>query len=324
MVRIGICGLVMLVVTTSATLGQEPFAADYAKYLDFPDLKAFAVAVDETGGWAFGYGHSAPTIEKAKELALQHCAQGVARFALTSSCRIVALGDTRVAEIEWPDPSKGPQYEVRWVNGTSFVIGSGASLQVWVAFTLGSDPQALLFLANGGSESLTFTPEAIRATASKTNRKGTIRSAVQVFGPAEYERKVRNKQAWRATLYGAAVAMSNQPRPQTTSLYGNVTVQQSGRVPVHGSYSGVLTTWPSAADYAAANQQTAAQIEAMTGQLHASYDAMAASLLRTHTLLPGTYYGGVVHVAKFKGESITLEIPFGDTVFRATFTTGKK
>jgi hypothetical protein len=315
--------LAVAALCSSAVFAAEPFAADYAKYSGMPGFKAFALAVDDSGAWATGYGYGAGTIDQAKQLAIQQCQQGVVRFVVRSPCRIIALGDERVAEVEWPDLSRGPSYEARWVDGTSFVIGSKDNLQLWVAFTIGNDPQALLFLANGGSEPITFSPEAIRAAATRTTRKGTTRTHVRVFGPTEYEKSVRTKQAWRAALHGAAVALSNQPRPRTTTFEGQQVIQQPGALPFHGSYTGTLTTWPSAADYAAANQRTAAQIQAMTGQLHASYDAMSSSLLRTHTLLPGTYYGGIVHLAKFKGDSILLEIPFGREVFRTNFSISK-
>lgn len=116
--------------------------------------------------------------------------------------------------------------------------------------------------------------------------------------------------------------MANQPQPQISTFQGSYSSYQPFRPgsQVSGSFSGQITTWPTAADYAASQERTAAQIQAMGSQLQASLEAMTSTLMRTNTLDPDTYYGGIVHFARFKGSKILLEIQFGGEVFNVYFT----
>ncbi|KAB2848302.1 MAG: hypothetical protein F9K44_11205 [Hyphomicrobiaceae bacterium] len=305
-----------------AIASEDPFAAEYRKYLDLPDVKAFAVAVEDSGAWVAGYSWAAQNVKDAETRALTECRSQAAReLLIAAECEIIAVGNARIIEPS-PSPASDVVYEVRWVSGTSFVIGATEDLQLWVAFTTGRDPQAFLYLVNGGEEPITFAPDRIRTTAGSLGRKGLSRAPVRVFSASEYEKKVRTKQAWRAALHGAAVGLANQPRPRTSSYQGTFDAHQPLRADsyTYGSFAGQITHWPSAADYAAAGQRSAAQIHAMDRQLQASFQAIAQSLLRTHTLMPGSYYGGIVHVARFRGQKLLLEIPFGDEVFRVNFT----
>ncbi len=213
-------------------------------------------------------------------------------------------------------------YENRWTNGTAFVVGSTDDLQLWVAFTIGRDPQALVYVVNASDRRITFSPESITATAVRTTREGVTRASVKAFSAADYEKKVRNKQAWQAALYGAAAAMANQPQPQHGTFSGGYSAYRPYQpgAQVVGSFYGQITRWPTAADYAAARERTGAQIQAMGDQLRASFDAMSATLMRTHTLETGSYYGGVVHFSRFRGERISLAIPLDGHLFQVDFT----
>ncbi|KAB2963663.1 MAG: hypothetical protein F9K16_06170 [Thermoanaerobaculia bacterium] len=311
-----------MAICSVALASEEPFAAEYQKYLDLPDVKAFAVAVEDSGAWVAGYSWGAQSINDAEARALTECASQAAReLLIAADCAVIAVGNARTGEPHLP-AATDVAYEVRWVNGTSFVIGATEELQLWAAFTTGRDPQAFLYLVNGGGAPITFSPERIRATVGSQGRKGPSRSTVRVFSAAEYEKKVRTKQAWKAALHGAAVGLANQPRVQTSTFQGDFDSHQPLRPEnyTYGSFAGQITRWPSAAVYAAASQRSAAQIHAMDSQLQASFQAIAASLLRTHTLMPGSYYGGIVHVARFRGQKLLLEVPFGDKVFRVYFT----
>ena len=302
---------------------QEPFQPEYQKYLSQADFKAFAVAIDDTGAWACGYGYRARTEQEAKALALSECQKRAHSLLVSANCKLIAVGGVRIAGASPQEVAVGATYEVKWVNGTSFVVGTSGSLQLWVAFTVGHDPQGLFYLVNGSDIPLiTFFPEAIKATVTRAEKKGTTQTPVRVYGAAEYEKKVRTKQAWQAALFGAASALANQPQPQTTTVQGRYNSTQifHPENQVLGTFSGQITSWPSASDYAAAQERSNAQIEAMASQLHASYRAMASTLLRTNTLEPGTYYGGIVHFGRVKGSKIVLNVPYGGATFIVSFT----
>lgn len=179
---------------------DPPFEAEFEKYLVLPDVKAFAVAIDASGSWACGYGYGSQTIEHAEKIALAECEKSVRKHLVEAACEVIALGKSKIKEPNVPhatgeDDKSRVTYEVRWVNGTSFVIGSAEDLQLWVAFTTGRDPQALLYLVNGTSQHVTFSPESIRAIAVRSKRKGVTRTPVNTFSATEYEKKVRTKQA---------------------------------------------------------------------------------------------------------------------------------
>lgn len=334
----------------------QPFETAFRNYLSLQATKAFAVAVDRNGAWAGGWSHGHDTPEEAERAALASCRDMRPRYSVAADCQVIAVDGTvmrqrvpfRFSEPpkqeSLPKPTCWPwcpeaagaanpnlaggrfqtpvNYEVHWVNGTNFVVGSASDLQLWVAFVTGRDPQALVYLVNATERSITFAPESITAIAGQATRKGFTTTAVKVFSAPEYERRVRNKQAWQAALHGAAVAIANQPQPQSSTFSGNYSAYRpyQPRSQIHGSFYGQITRWPTAADYAASWERSAAQMQAMGDQLRTSFDAMAASLMRTHTLSSGTFYGGVVHLARFRAERVGLTIPFGGAVFQVEFT----
>jgi hypothetical protein len=57
----------------------------------------------------------------------------------------------------------------------------------------------------------------------------------------------------------------------------------------------------------------------MNAQLQSSFDAMAQTLARRHTLPPGSYYGGIVRFRKKRAVQYQVSVPFGERVFVATF-----
>lgn len=295
------------------------------EYWNRSDFKAFALAVDSRGAWSFGFSEGQGSENDARKEALRRCEKNRKQWSVSVACEILAVGNTRLRELAWPDPppSSNVRYENRWVEGTSFVIGSTEDLQLWIALTAGSDPQALVYLVNGSDRAITFAPESIVADLVKTRSGRETRTRMEAFSAATYEKKVRTKQAWEAALYAAAVVYTSRPQPQTSTFSGSYNAYQPyrARPSYYGSYYGQITTWPTAADYAAASERSAAQMRAMGDQLAASYAALTGSLLQTHTLGPGTYYGGIVHFSKAKkGDRVDLLIPFGGETFGARFT----
>ncbi len=208
------------------------------------------------------------------------------------------------------------------MEGTKYHIGVAGDVQVWVSPTF-KDSELLVFLVNGGDRPVTFAPESMVLRADKLSGAGSSSFNLKVFSASDYEKKVRNKQAWAAALYGLAAGMANTPQAQNSTYSGtyNSTYSAVGYPNVYGqgSFMGTVTTWPSAADYAEANARTNAQLQAMGSQLRESFDAMAATLMRTHTLAAGSYYGGVVHYKKKKADRYELTVPFAGESFRFEF-----
>ncbi len=230
--------------------------------------------------------------------------------------RIVIAGVLIMAALA--SPARAASYENRYVHGQLFFIGTEGALQAWVSVSKGSDLQVTLCFVNGTDQSITFAPQSVQVDAIKQQKGTTQRVRLRTYGAAEYEKKVRTAQAWGAALYTFSAVMANQPQPQTSHVSGNY----SGSDPsgsFHGNYSGTITTSPTADDYAAANARSQAQAEAMTSQLNASFAAMQATLLRTHTLLPHSYVSGIVHVKKAPADAYEMVVPFGGEEFRFSF-----
>jgi hypothetical protein len=309
----------------SASPVDESFKADVQKYLSLPDAKALAVAEDPGGGTAWGFGVGQPSIEDAVKAAMEACAQQRQHFAVKNECKVALIGNALVSSpTKDPTPSTQPQeaahpiYENRWVNGTNFLIGSSRDVQVWVAFFKEKDPYAMVYLVNGSHAPITFAPESIQARSIRDRKDGKEETPIKTFGADEYEKKVRNRQALAAALLGAAAALSNQPQPKTSTYNGGYTVNGPNGYG-YGSYYGTITQWPTASDYAAANARTAAQVKAMGSQLERSFQSMAATLMRTNTLNPGTYYGGLVHFERHRGSGVKLAVSFGGESFSFEF-----
>lgn len=368
--------LCALFVPFTTLLAEPPYQADFKEYLAKPGLhKAFAVARDASGSWAAGYHWGATDDEEASLRALAECERTRLKYVVTADCRIVAIGNQMLEDgpLAWgqdsdnrikpadratddllrgndevpeanavrdrPEPhAAGISYEVQWIEGTSFVIGTAedGDLQLRVSFTAGRDTQAFVYLANGTGRSITFDPSTITATSFKRESQRVSSAPLRVFGPEEYEKKVRTKQAWSEALNAIAAGMAAHAdtKPTTTSYSGatahsgdfsarshsplgtSVTGSFSGTT----SSSGVITNWPSAAERNAAIDRRFAQARAIEEQHKASYQAMAASLARKHTLGPGTFYGGIVHLSRARGDKVQLRVPFGGEMFVVEFT----
>lgn len=376
--RCGLLVAVVCVLSAPAStlFAEPPYQAEFEKYLAKPGLhKAFAVAMDGSGSWAIGYYWRAADDEEASMRALAECEKSRLKYAVSAGCRIVAMGsqmvkDGSLAQRQGADNRIKPaaratedlrsendavpqadavrvrpepraatiSYEVRWIEGTAFVIGTAedGDLQVRVSFTTGRDPQAFVYLANGTGRSITFDPSTITATSFKRERERVAALPLRVFGPDEYEKKVRTKQAWSEALNAIAAGMAayGDTQPTTTSyreattLSGDFSARSHSPLgtSVTGTYSGttsrsgVITNWPSTAERNAAIDRRFAQARAIEEQHKASYQAMASSLARKHTLDPGTFYGGIVHLARARGDKVQLRVPFGGETFVVEFT----
>lgn len=209
-------------------------------------------------------------------------------------------------------------YEERYLVGRQFQVATAGDLQVWASARGKGDIETLLYLANGSERAITFDPQTIQFDAVRTAQGKSYRLRLRTYSAEEYEKKIQTQQAWTAVLHGVSIGLANRPRPETSDVSG--TYIADGSI---GWYTGRITTWPSAADYAAANARSQAQIQAMASQLGASFSAMQATLLRRHTLGPRSFVGGVIHSKNIKADRYEMIVPFGDASFRFSFPVQK-
>ena len=69
------------------------FDRAYDDYKQMPDFKAFALAKDAQGNWAYGYGNNQKNQAEANSQAMDECQKRVAIFKVTEECRLYAEGD---------------------------------------------------------------------------------------------------------------------------------------------------------------------------------------------------------------------------------------
>jgi len=301
-------------------------------YLGLTGAKAFAVAEDDDGAWTAGYSSGHNYDSEAVADALKRCNSMLAEYGVNAPCEIVAQGielvdrrDRReiAASLTIPTDSRIVLYDKIWVEGIPFFFAKTRDLQVWMVFAKAKDPFALVYLVNGSSRPITFVPESIQARSLKITRKKSIATPLKTFSAREFEKKVRNREAWMSAFHAMAVALANQPGAQTSTFNGSYNGSYSTTgAPTYarGTYTGTITRWPSSADYAAAYERTAAQVQAMSDQLSSSFESMASTLMWTHTMQPESYYGGIVHFERFKGDQVWVKVPFASEVFEFGFS----
>jgi len=215
----------------------------------------------------------------------------------------------------------GPQYEDRYVRGAYFRVGRKNDLQVWVSASKGSDLQFFVYVVNGSERRITMVPHLIRVDVPLQSRAGATET-LKTYSAEDYERKVRNRDAWNLFAAAFAAGMANQPRPQTSSVSGSYygsSYGSNGNYLYNGSYYGTITRWPSAADYADAQARTRVQMDGMRDQLDASFSQMSQTLMRIQTMDAGSYYGGLVYAQK-RGRDYFVTVPFGGEDFEFAFS----
>ena len=68
----------------------EVFDRAYNDYKIMPAYKAFALAKDAEGNWAYGYGQNLPNQEEANTQAMIECQKRLGTFGVNAKCRIYA------------------------------------------------------------------------------------------------------------------------------------------------------------------------------------------------------------------------------------------
>ena len=69
---------------------DEAFDNAYNDYKIMPDFKAFALAKDTEGNWAYGYGQNHPNQAEANKQAMIECQKRIDTFKVNAKCRIYA------------------------------------------------------------------------------------------------------------------------------------------------------------------------------------------------------------------------------------------
>lgn len=226
-----------------------------------------------------------------------------------------------------PTPDRSPaQYETRYVNGTLFQIGTSGDLQVWIAVSLepegwGTSGQldAMLYVVNDSEGMITFFPERVTVEAVKQTRNGPKIEPIKTFSAEQYEQKVRNNNIGAAFL-ATDFSHLNDSEGSTSHTRGSYDVRDaSGRTVGSVTYSGTTTREPTAAEKQASVDRAQAKREALRDRLDASYQAMTRNLMRTHTLSPHTYYGGMVYMTQRGKKLYAVTVPFGGKDFEFSF-----
>lgn len=223
---------------------------------------------------------------------------------------MVSENDERIAYAK--KRRDGPQYDSKYVQGQYFTIGRKGDNQVWLCAEKSSTVDLLVYITNGSDHSVTIMPEQIRVESILGKGDKQTRQQMKTYSASQYESKLRNANAWRLALAGFASSMANQPQPKTTSVSGGYYGNSSGSYGSNtysGSYYGTITEYPNAKDHADAQARTIAQVSHLQGQLETSFAQMTQNLMRSHTLDPQSFYGGVVHAQKWTDDYV-VTIPF--------------
>jgi hypothetical protein len=226
------------------------------------------------------------------------------------------------AVVGWPTRSLAAAYETRYVNGTQFTIGTEGELQVWAATWKGTDLQTMLYVVNGSESTVTFCPANVRVEALKRGRDGLKIRVLKTFSAEEYEQRARNRNANTAMLaaLGAWASRPNSPQRESYTTEGRSETRDAyGAKSGSTSYSGTITTEASVVDVERERDRERARADALQARLDDSFQAIAQNLLRTQTLDPSTYYGGMVY-SKKEGDDYVVTVPFGDKSFQFRFT----
>lgn len=65
----------------------------FMRYKQLPEPKVFVVAVDPTGQWAFGYDHSASSLEEAAKMAAIKCDSARKKYQVFATAKLFAINN---------------------------------------------------------------------------------------------------------------------------------------------------------------------------------------------------------------------------------------
>ncbi len=90
--------LIMLLIVNTFLYAKGPLEDFFeGKYKNFDDYKAYAVAINNnTGAWASGEMHNAPTQTVAKNVALKKCKEYAEKYKVNRRCKLYAIGNKKV------------------------------------------------------------------------------------------------------------------------------------------------------------------------------------------------------------------------------------
>jgi tetratricopeptide (TPR) repeat protein len=261
------------------------------------------------------YGESLPILQKSAEPGHWNLADAITKYEESKKHNATHASGT------------ASKYETRYVNGTMFQIGTQGDLEVSMALSLepegwGTSGQldAMVYVVNDSERPVTFFPEKVVVEAVKQTEDGPKIERIKTFSAEQYEQKVRNHNIGTQFL-ATDFSHLNDSQGSTSRTQGNYDVKDSyGRNVGSISYSGTTTREPTAAEKQAALDRAQAKREALRDQLDASYQSMAQTLMRTHTLDAHTYYGGMVYMNQRGKKVYVVTVPFGEKNFQFSFS----
>lgn len=178
-------------------------------------------------------------------------------------------------------------------------------------------PVAYVAFINGTDQPSLITSKDI--VIAKVDPKSGQQTFIATYSSGEYEREVSNEEELNSTFSRVAVALANQPTPQTSTVNGNYASTTSysstrgyGTANTSGTISGTITTPPSAEDYAAAQARTSAQIASINADMDRKVSNRAGDLYTAPTIPPHGRASGIVHFEKTDATSFIVWVPCGE------------
>ena len=80
----------------------SPLQQHYNRYLLQEPYKAYALAIDDQGDIASGYGYHAKTQIKANQRALAECRKQLKYHQVDTDCELYAIGNSKISDKELP------------------------------------------------------------------------------------------------------------------------------------------------------------------------------------------------------------------------------
>lgn len=229
-------------------------------------------------------------------------------MATRRAAMIVATIITSLATLS-PRSSVATEYESRYVHGNAFTIGRlEEGVEVWVAAVCPPDPYLIVYVVNGSKRPVTLDTSKISLTRE---RKGEFKP-LRAFSANEWRNRVASSQAVAAALYGVSIGLEagQAQAPQTTYVSGSYSEQSSSGY-AYGSVSGLITTTPTVQERMAIEARAQQKASLVQAQLDASYGAMTANLLESHTLGVGEYFGGKMHFKSARMDTLHVNVGIG-------------
>ena len=173
--------------------------------------------------------------------------------------------------------------------------------------------QIAIFIKNLGNESTTFDPEGI---TSDLYRKSGDTLALEVYTYDEYMRKIKNAQAASMLILGFSSGLNAGMAGYQTTY---TTTYGAGYMP----YTHVSTTYNASAA-AAGNMAATTQMLTLGKLMSDDRNTKSQGYLKKNTIHPNEGIIGYMNIRRKKGQSMTVNIPVGESVCSFNWDVSKK